>query len=154
MLILSFWLWICLSVHRTITSINSETNLFCLSDTQAEIKIRFPDLDILIMCISYIYKQQQKNKAERIPLFNSWDKQLWGAIAMAIAATAPVLVQFLYFWKFTATEVAIVEFVMDPSGIGSMILSLTMVKPGCFAQVCQCPWSLLLMQGCTMWNPP
>lgn len=58
---------------------------------------------------------------------------------MAIAATAPVLVQFLYFWKFTATEVAIVEFVMDPSGIGSMILSLTMVKPGCFAQECQCP---------------
>lgn len=156
MLILSFWLWICLSVHRTVTGINSETNLFCLclSDTHPEIKIWFPDLDTLILCISYIYKQQQKNKAERIPLFNSWDKQLWGTIAVAEAAATPVLMQLLYFWIFTATEVAIAECAMDPSVVGNIILSLTMAKPGCFPQECKCPWSLLSVQGCTMWNPP
>lgn len=53
---------------------------------------------------------------------------------MAVAATTSVLMQLLYFWKFTATEVAIAEHVMDPSVEGSIILPLTMVKPGCFAQ--------------------
>lgn len=53
---------------------------------------------------------------------------------MAIAATAPALMQLLYFWKFTATEVAIAECAVDPSVVGNVLLSVTMLKPGCFAK--------------------